>query len=386
MPKPLAPRNPLAPGVFLLRNAGKTLPLVLVIMLAVMLIAGIVSMMNSIPYSIRTIYDYSKRYTGITPRGDPSQTPILRQAVLDESPVKLGRVITCRASEAVVRSIVGKWPFVVVALGQDDMRYYLDQMEVERVEGRLPAPGAAEAIISEPVARNLNLKLGDPLLGPEINDAYSPQEVKIVGIARTDRWLKLTPIEYHQANHFPPIDLLIAFAEDPREQAKLDRWAIERFKGERARVFAYELLDRDTEEMFQILYKILNVVIGTLVVVITFMMGMLMNIYQSQRVQEFGLLQALGYTRRALLKRVLMESVLVVVGGWVLGVGCALLLLNAVKSLLMDPQAFALNPLDPAAYLYSIPAPIAILAAAWYTVWLRFRRFDPVGVVERRLV
>jgi len=378
--------HPLAPKNFLLRNAGKTLPLVAVIILAVMLIAGIVSLINSIPFSIRTIYDYSKRYTGVTPRGDATLSPLLKERIEKGAPVKLNRVMTCRASDSVVKSIVGKWPFVILGLNQDDMRYYLKEMGGEQIVGRLPKVKEAGAVVSEPLARNLGLKIGDDLLGPDKLEGYSPNKVKVVGIAQTQRWLAIVPIEYHQAYHFPPIDVLAAFAEDPRDQKKLDDWIEKEFDGERARVYSYGLLEKDTSQMFNILYKVLNVVIGTLVVVITFMMGMLMNIYQRQRIQEFGLLQALGYTKAFLLRRVIVESVVVVLFGWVAGVAIAFGLLNLTKKILMDPSAFALNVLDPVAYLYTVPAPIAILGVAWFTVHRTFRSFDPVGIVERRLV
>ncbi|MBL8088150.1 MAG: ABC transporter permease [Chthonomonas sp.] len=378
--------NPLAPKVYLLRETGKTVPLTLVIVLAVMLIAGIVSMINSIPLSIRTIYSYSALYAGFTPRGDASRTPEIRQRIEKESPVPLGRVMTARASEAVVKSIVGKWPFVILGLEQSDMDYYLQAMDTKSIDGRKPRPGTPEALISEPLARNLGLKLGSTLLGPTIDESFSPMPVKVVGIAQTNKWVAMVPIEYHRLYHFPPIDVLAVFTKDPAQQPEFDSWALEAFKGERTRVFVYEDLDKDTTEMFNILYRILNVVIGALVLVITFMMGMLMNIYQSQRLQEFGLLQALGYTRSALLRRVLGEAAMVVIGGWLLGVLTAFGLLNLVKRILMDPQAFALDPLDRTAYLYSIPVPIAILVVAGLTVMIRFRRFDPVGVVERRLV
>jgi ABC-type lipoprotein release transport system permease subunit len=382
--KPLT--RPLVATTFLFRNARKTIPLVAVIVMAVMLISGIVSMINSIPLSIRTIYRYSKQMLGVTPRGDPSQTPKIRERIEKGSPVPIERIITCRASSAQVRSIVGKWPFVVVGLEQDDMRFYIERMHARGVVGRFPAAGAAEAMISDPVARNLGLKMGDILIGPEKDEAYSPKAVHIVGIARTDEWLMIAPIEYHRANHFPPIDFLMVFAHNLEDQHKLDSWALKAFKGERAQIFAYQELDKNTEEMFSILYKILNVVIGTLVMVITLMMAMLMNIYQSQRLQEYGLLQALGYTKRQLLRRAMAESTVVVIGGWAIGLGVAVVLLNIVKAQLMDPQAFALDTMDRTAFLYTAPVPLAILVAAGFTVWSRFRKFDPVGVVERRLV
>ncbi|HRI44959.1 MAG TPA: FtsX-like permease family protein [Fimbriimonadaceae bacterium] len=378
--------RPLVASTFLFRNAGKTIPLVAVIVLAVMLISGIVAMIDSIPLSIRTIYRYSQQMVGITPRGDPAQTPIIRDRIEKEAPVPLERVMVCRATGAQVRSIVGKWPFVVLGLAREDMTYYLDRMGSRGINGRLPETGKAEALISEPVARNLGLRKGSLLLGPVQDGAYSPEEVRVVGIADTDEWLMFTPIEYQRAHHFPPIDVLLVFAENLPDQAKLDNWAVKAFKGERAQVFVYQELERDTQDMFKILYKILNVVIATLVLVITLMMAMLMNIYQSQRLPEYGLLQALGYTRRQLLSRAFGETLVVVVGGWVLGLLVAYSLLLVVRAQLMTPQAFALDPLDRMAFIYTIPIPVAILAAGALTVWSRFRRFDPVSVVERRLV
>lgn len=378
--------KPLAAATFLLRNARQTIPLTGVIMLAVLLICGIVSLINSIPFSIRTIYMYSRQTLAVTPRGDASQTPKLVQEVKKNSPVPLDRIVLARAAGNQVMSIVGKWPFAVVGLKQDDMRYWMDRQGVRKIDGRYPQAGKPEALISEPIARNLNLKLGDSLLKPDDNEAYSPYPVKIVGIARSDMWLMMMSYEYVRANHFPDVDVMLAFAKNLPDQDKLDRWAEESFKGERAQVFAYHQLEKQTEEMFSILYKILNVVIGTLVLVITLMMGMLINIYQSQRLVEFGLLQALGYTKKQLLGRVMRETVSVVVFGWVLGVSFAYLLLQLTKKILMDPKAFALNTLDPTAFLYTVPIPLAILLVATLTVVGRFRKFDPVSVVERRLV
>lgn len=377
--------RPLRPMVYLVRNAGKTLPLMGVIVLAVMLIAGIVAMMNSIPLSIRTIYQSSEMYLGLTPRGDATRTPELRQKVETESPVPVDRILTARVSETQVKSIVGGWAFVVLGLTRPDQEYFLAQYG-GRLEGRLPEPGQAEVVISEPIARNLDLAIGSTFMGPTMAQSYSPFEVKVVGIVQTEWWLAVASREYFEAHHFPQIDVLLAFAKDRARQEELDRWAEQAFEGERARVYAYFLLERETEAMFQTLYAILNVVIGTLVVVITIMMGMLINIYQSQRLQEFGLLQALGYTRKELVKRSLLETSLVTIGGWIVGLGAAYGLLWVTNQRLMYPSAFALDLVDRAAYSYTVPVPVAIFLIGTLTVLLRFRKFDPVGVVERRLV
>lgn len=368
------------------RNAAKTLPLTGVIILAAMLIAGIVAIMNSIPLSIRTIYSHSKHYLGITPRGNAALTPVFKKKIEKESPVELERIVIARASEIEGRSIVGPMPLIVLAVSNDDMHYYVNKMGGGAIEGRFPNEGEAGVIISEPLARNVGKKLGDILLDPDNSKFYSANKVKVVGVVKSEKWFCLAPIDYYRAYHFPPIDIMAIFAKNQKDQDKLGRWAENEFKGENSRVYAWHILERETDNTFYILYKILNVVIGILVVVITIMMAMLINIYQSQRIPEFGLLQALGYTKRKLLGRIMMETLLVVTAGWFLGMAFAWLMLTIIYRVLMYPNAFMLDAMDPAAYLYTIPVPICIFLAAIFTLFASFRKFDPVGVVERRLI
>ncbi len=340
--------------------------------------------MNSIPLSVKEIFGYTRQFTGVTPRGDISRTPELRRQVESEAPVPLDRIIRARAGSAEVQSLVGPWPFAVYGMGAEDMRWYVQRMG-GRLQGRWPEPGAPEAVVSEPVLRNLGLKMGDAILDPETDGRFSPQEVKVVGVVQGREWMILTSQEYYAANHFPPVDGLMAFARSPEDQERLGAWAEERFRGEPVRIFAWKLLEEETDKMFRHLYRILNIVIATLVIVITIMMAMLMNIHQAQRTQEFGLLQAIGYERGRLVRRILSEISIVVLGGWIAGAGAAYGFMNLVKSAYMDPQAFSLNPLDPSAYLYTIPVPIAIFAAGLFTVMRRFAEADPVAIVERRM-
>lgn len=377
---------PLSPLTYLWRNPGKTLPLLLVITLAVMLIAGIVALMNSIPLSVKTIYSYSRYSLGVSPRGDQSQLDEIRARLETDTPVPIEKTIVCRANTAMVDSIVGKWPFVVFGFEQDDMRYYVQKLGGALVEGVYPTPGMPEAVVSRPVATNLGVGVGDELLGPDQPDSYSPFSVKVVGIVESEEWIMFMPIEYHRQFHFPPVDVLLVFAENLVDQNRLDQWALAEFKGDRARLYAFSDLETQTESAFQTLYTILNVVIGSLVVVLTIMMGMLMNIYQSQRIQEFGLLQALGYRKSAILGRVMAEIVAVLAGSWLLGVLLAFALLMLVKANLFDPRAYALDPMDPSTYLYSTPVPVMIFLVAALDFVVRLKKFDPVGVVERRLV
>lgn len=378
-------KDPFKPAVYLTRNSGKTLPLVGVIVAAVMLLAGVVAIIDSIPLSIKTIYNYSRYSLGITMRGDAELTPQIAARIEAESPVPIERIMVCRLSDMQVKSLVGSWPFAVVGMNQEDMAYYVNRLGGQKMEGRLPNAGAAEAIISEPIARNLGLVIGDELLGPSKRDAYSPMPVRIVGIADTKEWMVVIPREYHEQFHFPPVDVLLVTAPTLAEQREFDSWALARLQDGRAKVYAFQHLQEETDQMFAILYRILNVVIGMLVAVITLMMGMLINIYLAQRSQEFALLQAIGFRRSQVIGRLMKENAIAVTLGWILGAIASVVLLTVFKVTLMDPRAFAVDVFYWKAYAYTIPVPIAIYLVGWATIHFKLGGFDPISVVERRL-
>ena len=356
-----------------------------VITLAVMLIAGMVAVMNSIPLSVSTVYSYSKHYLGVTPRGDQSQVDEIRERIEAGSPVEIDRIMTCRVASSSISSIVGGWPFVILGLEQEDLDYYAQRLGGSTLSGRYPRAGEAEAVVSRPVAKNLGLELGDALMAPTKPDSYSPNEVVVVGIVDSEEWMMVTSVEYLRDHHFPPVDALLVFARELRGQSELDQWAVEEFKGSSARIYSFLELERETQESFSTLYLILNIVVLSLVVVITTMMGMLINMYQAQRVQEVGLLQAIGFSKARLLRRVLAETTIVLIGSWFVGLAMAMGLLYGLKAQIFDPKAYAIQVFDVGPYLYTLPVPLMIFVVAVVDLYVRFRRFDPVTVVERRL-
>jgi len=379
-------RNPFAASTYLRRNLSQSGPLTFVIVIAVVLVYGIVALVNSIPLSIRDVYGYMRFSLGISPRGDTELLPQLRRIIEAEAPVEPERMIVCRVSVAQVRSIVGKWPFAVLGMSRDDMRYYLRRLGAMSWDGRLPEAGKPEALVSEPVARNLGLTIGSELIGPTIEGSFSPMPVRVVGIARTPQWIMLTSIEYHRLHHLPPVDNLLAMAPDLEQQSRLDRWALERFHGERVQVFAFDDLRARTDESFEILYWILDAVILALAALITLIMAMLIKIHLTQRMPEFGLLEALGYSRGALLRRLLSEHLAVILFGWLAGIACGFGLLKLVHQLVMYPRAFSIDPFDWEALVATVPIPTAVLTAAVLTVWLRLRKLDAIAIIERRLL
>ncbi len=352
--------------------------------MAVLLIGGIVAMLDSIPHAIRTVYGYNKEFCIVWPRADTENTQKMAD-MLHDAP-QLGRMLRVRTAMMRVKTIVGQWPFIVYGLSQRDYQPMMDRLGFTITEGRLPRPGEPEMVVSRQVARNKNLHIGSVAMGPDLTDEYATVPVKVVGIMDGKHWFAFTSGRFIREQPLLRSVSLVLMADESKNQQALDIWTTKRMKGTQARVFSYEELNTQTEKDLSTLYLLLNIVIGALVVVMATMMGLLANIHFSQRMVEFGLLQAIGYTRSKLLRRVVGETLLVVIGAWIIGLGLTHLGLEIVRTQVMDPKGYPMVMAGWEIYRYTLAVPVAIGMFAVLTVWLRFRRFDPVAIVERRLV
>ena len=223
----------------------------------------------------------------------------------------------------------------------------------------MPAEGAAEAVVSDAVARNLNLKVGDVISKPEAEDAYAPVPIRLVGVLHGPVWIGLTSKAFVDANSPLTMRGLMAVSPtaDANAQRRLDD-AVERVVDKKiARVWRFSGLVRETRSALSNLYLILNIITTLIVFAIAFVCALLSNIYFTQRLPEVATLSAIGYARRQLLGRAFGETALLCAFGWLLGAAITVGMLAAIYGLLLAPRGLLLNPFDSMAFLFTVPLP-----------------------------
>ena len=99
----------------------------------------------------------------------------------------------------------------------------------------------------------------------------------------------------------------------------------------------------------------------------------LMSYNVSRRTREIGIRMAMGAEREAVLGLVLRESMLLVVGGIVIGIAVAM-----AAGRLVTSQLFGLEPTDPATMAMAIAVMAIVSAAAGYLPARRATRVDPM--------
>lgn len=383
---------PLSAITYFRRNPGKVLPMGFVIVLSVFLIASVATIVNSIDLTIRTIYGYTRHYSYVIPQRVTQRVPDDQVAVVRRDP-RTDRVMEASVFFTNIKTVMGRLPFVVLGVEADHRDYLLRRVGTRLTAGRLPAEGMPEAVLSEPLARNKKVRIGDTIAGPadEGGISGSPVPVRLVGILEGPTWIAFTSKAFTDMTFLTAPRTIVFTTKNPRDLLALNQELMPsgnkqagRLAPAKVQLLSYQNLVRELRDSLSSMYLILAVVNGTVIFVIALMSGMLSNIYFTQRIAEFAVLAAIGYRRTRLLGRVVGETVLMTLAGWVLGAVLTLFVLSYLKEAVFEPRGMIINPRDLFAYRYTIPIPFSITLFAVATIALRLVRLDPVTIIERR--
>ena len=384
--------GPLGPINYCRRNPGKTLPMGFVIVLSVFLIASVATIAASIDLTILTIYGYTRHYTYAIPQRVTQRVPADQIKIIQADP-RTDRVMEASIFFTNIKTVIGRLPFVVLGVTPENRDYLLKRVGTQILQGRLPAESMPEAVISEPIANNKKVKIGDIIAGPtdEGGISGSPVPVRLVGILKGPVWIAFTSKSFCDSTFLTSPRSVVYTAKNPTELFALNESMMPaekkndgKLKPGKVQLLSFQNLVYALRDSLSSMYLIMNVVVGVTIFVIALMSGMLSNIYFTQRIAEFAVLSAIGYQRARLLLRVMGETLLLTVAGWVTGVAVTLLVLGYFKSTVFEPRGMIINAQDWSVYWYTFPLPFTITIFAVVTIAVRLMRLDTVSIIERR--
>jgi ABC-type lipoprotein release transport system permease subunit len=273
------------------------------------------------------------------------------------------------------------------ALMEEDVAYVMERCGATIKEGRLLQPRTNGIMLSEKVAANLGLGVGDTihdLVNPEI---YSnvPAPLQVVGILKSDVRLSIASYEYldsHELLNRLTMPVLLVMAQ-PGRQAAVDDFLRNAIASATTGVETYQGLKQDTAAEYRATLALLVPVIAIVTLAITLAIGVINRIAFVQRVPEFGMLHAAGRSKNWLIRRLTLETGALAVLGWAVGIGLSWLILYVFKLALFAPRGHDLNVITLTPALPVIPLPLAVIGFTLLSASRVFSRLDAVTVVER---
>ena len=286
------------------------------------------------------------------------------------------------------------WPISVYGVSENDLLTLVNLYGVQVKKGRLPCPHTNEIALSEAVALNRNLHVGDKVGQPvDEDDKGIPTEMEVVGIlARSspgreenDLWLGFASYEYltsHERYESHPMHLLVVPNEG--QKAAMDAWLREEVNPELVEAFTFDWMRMNYRIMTLIPLALFGVVEIVVAIVAAVALAVLSYVFFAQRREEFGVLHAIGRSRPWLVLRTVRETASTIGLAWLLSAVVCGIGLVGVQFGLYAPRGLSLSFLNPAPWLFTLPIPIAVLLATSGTVAWTLSKLDPVTIIERR--
>ncbi len=395
-PKAQKTLPPLSPLTYYRRNIARTLPIGGAIVISCFLIAAIVTLLNSVDRSITTHYGLTRRFSVLTSQLERDVAPnVVARAQRDPNLLRTHVVIPTIMN---IRTVFGQMPVPFYGVDAADMNHAVTDSGNRLVEGRLPKENTPEVVMTRQWANNFGVKCDEWIRGKKelLSPPPIPENQHLVGILdggedvgfcdrtylqleipdvvqRTSYLMVAKPGRINDFNR--NVETLI---DNPQKNG-FDEADVRYVK-----LITFSTLVGELRTHLEFLYQFLAIADALVIGAVALMSGFLANIYFEQRLGEFGLLSAFGFRRERLARRVMVETGMLVVVGWLLGIGLTWTLFRVLDAVYMTPRGLILAPLDSLAIRYTLPIPVLVGLSSLATVLSRLYRLDPIDIMERR--
>lgn len=396
--------NPLSPLTYYRRHKRSALLLMGLITLATLGLYVMVAVLDSLTL-MRAHVSYLTRVSQVYPNIELSiESGVVSQI---QTHPDVARVIPNNGLSISLPTLGGSSSLHLMGVSQDQVQYLMDRCGVRLKEGRLLEPRTNGIMLSEEVARALNLHLGDQI-DRSINEEYYWEvatPLVLVGILENDPSamdvppaLRTNPLagpgpsarvgfvsyEYLDSHdlYAPRIVSYLVVAREGRKAA-VDEFLETTISSTRTEVRTYGKLYRffATDRRGVLIgFGIVNCLVAIAAAVVV---GVVNHIAMTQRVSELGLLNALGHHRSRLIRRLVLETTAVAGISWIVGLVLALLVLAWLKTNLYYSKGMELDLMNIAPLWFIVPTPLTVIAFAAISITRMFVQFDAVAVLER---
>src|SRR5205814_4564233 len=174
-----------------------------------------------------------------------------------------------------------------------------------------------------------------------------PDTFTVVGIIRGPTRLGVIPLDYMTQHYLfeRRYQGLVVVPQPGHEQAVHDQ--VQGLIGDSAfRMFDWPYIKGKIDSLIANLDTINHFLILLVTIVLALVVGLLNNLFFRQRMNEFGLLAAVGYSRWGLILRVVWESLGVTLASWLIGVGLGGAVLSWLNIRFIGPHGLLMHVCD----------------------------------------
>lgn len=356
--------------------------LFLPVLLCVLLIFLIqILIASSISLEYRAFVETRKAYTSIEARGRPIAAETAAAIAMHED---TERVAPCILHHTEIVSLLSRVGVRVYVLYEADIALLMTRMNLTLVSGRLPRPGSDEIILHEIIAANKGLAIGDRF-GNDLNPSEQLLgQYTVTGLVSGEALCGFASLEYWTNLHevWQPEEYGILAIARPGRHNAMSRF-IEYLPLTGNELSTYAVSSVSLAESANRIYLLLNIIFISVLLINSLCVSFLTYLFSFSRLREFALLNTIGYSRRLILRRNLLDVVLINGAATLSAIALALLICLGANRYFFQPAGMPLTLTSAQAWLSCLCVPLASLLAEILAINSIFSRLDPLSLLER---
>lgn len=273
----------------------------------------------------------------------------------------------------------------VYPIKQADTDYFIKKCKIKLISGRLPEDDKYEIALNKDIAKNRKVKIGDKV-GDSINKFDTlPGEYTITGIIDSS---SLTSIVSANNSIFPDYknenqSLSSGFFVFPKEgrMSEVNKY-IEKFSNNDAEFNTKNTVQKTFDSGMGAL-RVLDIIAILSIVIMVTIVGSSKYVQYINRKEEFGLLNAVGYNKKNILKRIFKEVCMTNIIGYAAGLILGLITMIYLKVNLWQPAGAQGFLYTKKGLIISLFIPLFTILFSIIPINNLISKLDPIKMIEK---
>lgn len=266
----------------------------------------------------------------------------------------------------------------------EDINYVMKKHKITLKEGRLPLENYREVALDYNVAKNKKIKLGDKIGNSIDKEDSLDGEYTVVGILNGPDYLSLAP--YNTTPLIPSIKettlmqkSILIFPKEGRTK-QVDDLLLSLPKNE-VRAMTLSVITKVFNKSMSTM-QTLDMICILAIIVMVISVGSSKYVQFFSRKQEFGVLNAMGYTKAKIMKKAFIEVLIVNILGFALGLGFGVLNSALINNAAFKSVGAVSIYFSSKAFLMALYIPLFTTLFTLIPVNRMINKLDPIVMVE----
>lgn len=359
--------KPLSALKYVIRNKKKVMTIILSICFGVLLVYSPNMIINQCTFLVKainekplTIYSYVFNY---------------KNTISEETIGKIknnenvAKVIPVFTNQLNLPILIGNTSCDIISMKQQHMESLMKDMGLKLVKGRLPGDGSSGIAIHKKAALSKNLKIGDLILN----------SVPIVGIIDGPSVISIGSVPYNTEDELIQHGMLVMAKEGKINELNKFLEALPVKDVKINNLNSFEASFKKSNILLSSVSLVLEILV---IVVLSITLGNISYINIHNRKRELGILLAMGYTKKQICKKLMKETILCCVLGYLSGIFITISTGWILNATLLSCKGFEIPLWDTSMILLTLFIPIFVIAFSLIPAVKALKNTDTIEIVE----